>query len=105
MPAFETEKNGDPNVIWTTSSNGNKCDRMRMMYYSVMTQTNSEKEFPSAPIRSRTFDLPITSLDALPLSYRRLVEAKAIKLGPWDKQLLTGPLGVSVSEFACAITE
>ena len=43
------------------------------MYYSVVTQTNSEKEIPSAPIRSRTLDLPITSSDALPLSYRRLV--------------------------------
>ena len=51
-----------------------------MMYYSVMTQANSEKEIPSAPIRSLTQDLPITSSDALPLSYRRLVGTKAIKL-------------------------
>ena len=29
--------------------------------------------------------LPITSSDALPLSYRRLVGAKAIQLGSWDK--------------------
>ena len=58
---------------------------MRMMHYSVMTQANSEKEIPSAPIRSRTLDLPITSSDALPLSYRRLVGAKAIKLGSLDK--------------------
>ena len=50
-----------------------------MMYYS-----NSEKEIPSVPIRSRTLDLPITSSDALPLSYRRLMGAKAIK-GSWDK--------------------
>ena len=56
-----------------------------MMYYSVMTQANSEKEIPSSPNRSQTYDLPITSLDTLPLSYRRLVEAKAIKLGSWDK--------------------
>ena len=28
---------------------------LRMMYYSVMTQANSEKEIPSAPIRSRTY--------------------------------------------------
>ena len=27
------------------------CEQMRMMYYLVMTQTNSEKEIPSAPIR------------------------------------------------------
>ena len=56
-----------------------------MMYYSVMTQANLEKEIPSAPIRTRTKDLPITSSEAPPLSYRRLVGAKAIKLGSWDK--------------------
>ena len=50
-----------------------------------MTQAYLEKRKPSAPIRSRTKDLPITSSDALPLSYRRLVGAKAIKLGSWDK--------------------
>ena len=44
-------------------------------------QAYSEKRNPSAPLRSRTQDLPITSSDALPLSYRRLVGAKAIKLG------------------------
>ena len=59
---------------------------LRMMCYSVMTQAYSEKEIPSSPNRSRTYDLPITSSDALPLSYRRLVGAKAIKLGSWDKQ-------------------
>ena len=47
-----------------------------------VTQANSDKGNPSAP---RTYDLPITSLDALPLSYRRLVGAKAIKLGSRDK--------------------
>ena len=61
-----------------------------MMYYSVMTQAYSEKEIPSSPNRrteqwSQTHDLPITSLDALPLSYRRPAGAKAIKLGSWDK--------------------
>ena len=50
-----------------------------------MTQAYSEKN-PSAPIRSRTYDLPITSSDALRLSYRRLVGAKAIKVGSWDKR-------------------
>ena len=58
---------------------------LRIMCYSVMTQAFSEKEIPSAPNRSRAYDLPITSSDALPLSYRRLVGAKAIKLGSWDK--------------------
>ena len=45
------------------------------MYYSVSDTGNSEKENLSAPIRSQTKDLPITSSDALPLSYRRLVGA------------------------------
>ena len=35
---------------------------------------------------SRTLDLPITISDVLPLSYRRLVGAKAIKLGSCDKR-------------------
>ena len=48
-------------------------NKMRMMCYSVMTQAYSEKEIPSSPNRSRTYDLPITSSDALPLSHRRLV--------------------------------
>ena len=52
-----------------------------------MTQANSEKGNPSAPIRSQTKDLTITSSDALPLSYRRRVGAKAIQLNSWDKQL------------------
>ena len=56
-----------------------------MMCYSVMTQANSEKEIQSSPNRSRTYDLPITSSDAVPLSYRRLVGAKVIKLDSWDK--------------------
>ena len=49
-----------------------------------MTEAYSEKEKPTN--RSRV-DLPITSSDALSLSYKRLVEAKAIKLGSWDKHL------------------
>ena len=54
---------------------------LRMVYYSVSDTGILEKGNPSAPIRSGTKDLPITSSDALPLSYRRLVGAKAIKLG------------------------
>ena len=50
-----------------------------------MIQAYSEKEISSSPNRSRTYDLPITSSDALPLSYRRLVGAEAIKPGSWDK--------------------
>ena len=58
---------------------------MRMIYYPVMTQVSSEKDIQSTPIRRQTWDLPITNSDALPLSYRGLVGAKAIKLGSWDK--------------------
>ena len=32
-----------------------------------------------------TKDLPISSSDAIPLSYRRLMGTKDIKLGSWDK--------------------
>ena len=56
-----------------------------MMYYSVMTQAYLEKEIRSSPNRRRNYDLPITSSEDLPLSYSRLVEAKAIKQGSWDK--------------------
>ena len=45
------------------------------VFFQSVTQAYSEKEIPSSPIRSRTYDLPITSSDALPLSYRRLVGA------------------------------
>ena len=37
-----------------------------------------KKEIPSAPSRSRTYDLPISTSDALPLSYRRLVVARPL---------------------------
>ena len=56
-----------------------------MIFFQSVTQAFSEKEIPSSPNRSRTYDLPITSSDALPLSYRRVVGAKAIKLGSCDK--------------------
>ena len=44
--------------------------------FQLVTQAYSEKEIPSAPNRSRTYDLPISTSDALPLSYRRLVVAR-----------------------------
>ena len=51
----------------------------RMMnVFQQVTQAYSEKEIPSAPNRSRTYDLPISTSDALPLSYRRLVVAKSL---------------------------
>ena len=49
--------------------------------FQWVTQAYSEREIPSSPNRSRTYDLPITSSDDLPLSYKRLVGAKANKLG------------------------
>ena len=60
-----------------------------MMCYSAMTQANSEKEIPNSPNRSGTYDLPITSSVALPLSYRRHVGA-SFSLNempnlPWQK--------------------
>ena len=49
------------------------------VFHSV-TQAYSEKENenPSASNRSRTYDLPIASSDALLLSYRRLVVARPL---------------------------
>ena len=48
------------------------------MFSSVSDTGNSEE-------KSEFYDLLVTSPDALLLSYRRLVRAKAIKLGPCDK--------------------
>ena len=50
---------------------------MRKMFYSVNDTADSEKK-----IRVLLATIP----DALPLSYRRLVGAKAIKLGSGDKR-------------------
>ena len=59
---------------------------MRKMFYSVIDTGDSEKN-PSSPIRSRTYDILVYTIpDALPLSSRRLVGAKAIKLGSCDKR-------------------
>ena len=52
-----------------------------MVYYLVSDTGNSEKGNRGAPIWSRTKDVPITSSDALPLSYSRLVGAEVIKIG------------------------
>ena len=52
-------------------------------FFQRVTQAYSEKEIPGSPKRSRTYDLPITSSDALPLSYTRLVGALTIKLQSW----------------------
>ena len=55
--------------------------------FSLISDTgdSEEKNNPSSPNRSGTYDLLVSSPDALPLSYRRLMGAKIIKLGPCDK--------------------
>ena len=56
---------------------------MKMMYYSV-SDTGMPGKNLGALIRGLAYDLSITSPDALPLSHRRLVRGKGIKLGSWD---------------------
>ena len=45
----------------------------------LVSDTGGLEKNPSSPNRSRSYDLLFTTPDALPLSYRRLVVAKAIK--------------------------
>ena len=45
-----------------------------------MKEANSEKRNSECSYQESDLAIPITSSDALPLSYRRLVGAKAIKL-------------------------
>ena len=71
---------------------------MRMIFFQSVTQAYSEKEIPCSPNRSRTYDFPITSSDALPLSYRRLVGDKAIKLGSCDKHAVRRMFVVTTME-------
>ena len=49
-----------------------------MVFLQSVTQEYSEKSFPSSPNRSRTYDLPVASPGAIPLSYRRPVEARPL---------------------------
>ena len=49
------------------------------MFSSISDTGDSEEKNPSSPNMSQTYDL-VTNPDALPLSYRRLVGAKAIKM-------------------------
>ena len=57
-----------------------------MMNHSVSNTGKLEKRKSECSYQELTLRvLPITRSDALPLSYRRLVGAKAIKLGSWDK--------------------
>ena len=70
--------------VWTCTPVG--CLRM-IFFQSSDTGILEKRKIRVLPtgVEPRTYDLPITSSDALPLSYRRLVGAKAIKLGSWDK--------------------
>ena len=45
-----------------------------MIFQSV--KQVAQKKNPNAPNKSQIHDLPVTSLDALPLSYRRIVGAE-----------------------------
>ena len=56
-----------------------------MTYYSVNDTGLLGKNEIRMLLSGIVPDLQVTILDALPLSYRRLVGAKAIKLGSWDK--------------------
>ena len=58
--------------------------------------TEAYSESPSAPIRIRTYDLPIRSSDALPLSFSRLAGAKTIKQGHETNILHTARIGMSM---------
>ena len=55
--------------------------------YSVGDTAAGRKKKPSTPIRSGTYDLVVTSSDALPISYMRLMGAKVTKLGSCDKHI------------------
>ena len=48
------------------------------VFQSVTQACSDEKKTPSAPNRSRTYDLPISASDAPPLSNRRLVVARPL---------------------------
>ena len=52
---------------------------MKMMYYSVNDTGIPRKKKSECSYQELNLRLLITSSDALPLSYRRLVGAKAIK--------------------------
>ena len=47
--------------------------RVKDDVFQSVTQAYSERKNQSAPNRSQTYDVPITSSETLPLSYRRLV--------------------------------
>lgn len=52
--------------------------RLRKFFASVVKHAFPPQKNPSSPDRRRTYDLPVTNLDALLPSYRRPVEVEAI---------------------------
>ena len=74
-----------------TQRYGNILDhRIDVVVPFSVSDTGGSKVNPSSPNRSRTYDLFVTSTNALPLSYRRLGGAKATKVC-WVH--VTNPLG------------
>ena len=83
---------------------------LRMVYLQSVTQAYFKKH-PSSPNRSRNYDL-VTSLDAVPLSYRRLMEARRLNLVHVTNILHTVRIWMSMSvisnlcpEFASIIID
>ena len=63
----------------------NKIIRENDVLFSNDTGTLGKRNSEFSQQESNLRPSDSTSSDALPLSYRRLVGAKAIKLGSWDK--------------------
>ena len=73
-------------------------------FQSVIQATR--KKFKYSPNKSRTYEVLVTGTDALPLSYRRLLGAKATKLGSRENILHTARTVVGlVSHTASEVTQ
>ena len=66
----------------------------KMIFQSSVRQVAWKKNSKSFQIGSRTYDLLVTSPDSVPLSYWRLMRAKANKLGSCDKHCILLALGL-----------
>ena len=65
-------------LSFDVQKNHNKFIVKDDVFLSVTQAYSDYKKNPSAPNRSRTYDLPISTSDALPLSFRRLVVARPL---------------------------
>ena len=77
---------------------GNKYELPKKRLCGWLLHRRLGRKNPSTPSRSRNNNLLVTSPDTLPLSCKRLVEAKAANIGSSNKQLAycwvwAGPLG------------